>query len=81
MPIEDVFSISGHRTAVTGCVEQGKANVGYELEIIIIGNNLKTTCTRVEMLIKLLDCGGAGDNIEALIWEVKRETFSFGNAS
>lgn len=73
MPIEDVFSISGRGTVVTGRVEQGKVNVGDDLEIIGMDKNLKTTCTGVEMFKKLLDYGGAGDNIGALIRGVKRE--------
>lgn len=73
MPIEDVFSISGRGTVVTGRVEQGKVNVGDELEIIGMGQDVKTTCTGVEMFKKLLDYGGAGDNIGALIRGVKRE--------
>jgi len=78
MPIEDVFSISGRGTVVTGRVEQGKVNVGDELEIIGMGNDLKTTCTGVEMFKKLLDYGGAGDNIGALIRGVKREDVKRG---
>ena len=78
MPIEDVFSISGRGTVVTGRVEQGKVNVGDELEIIGMNRNLKTTCTGVEMFKKLLDYGGAGDNIGALVRGVKREEVSRG---
>lgn len=78
MPIEDVFSISGRGTVVTGRVEQGKVNVGDELEIIGMNKDLKTTCTGVEMFKKLLDYGGAGDNIGALIRGVKREDVKRG---
>lgn len=78
MPIEDVFSISGRGTVVTGRVEQGKVNVGDELEIIGMNQDVKTTCTGVEMFKKLLDYGGAGDNIGALIRGVKREDVKRG---
>lgn len=73
MPIEDVFSISGRGTVVTGRVEQGKVNVGDELEVVGLGGDVKTTCTGVEMFKKLLDYGGAGDNIGALLRGIKRE--------
>jgi elongation factor Tu len=73
MPIEDVFSIAGRGTVVTGRIEQGKINVGDELEILGYGNKSKTTCTGVEMFKKLLDYGMAGDNIGALIRGLKRE--------
>src|SRR5690606_24802424 len=66
MPIEDVFSISGRGTVVTGRVERGAVNVGDELEIVGIRDTRKTTCTGVEMFRKLLDRGEAGDNIGAL---------------
>ncbi|KAL3827485.1 hypothetical protein ACHAXA_003754 [Cyclostephanos tholiformis] len=73
MPVEDVFSIAGRGTVVTGRIEQGKINVGDELEIIGYGSKTKTTCTGVEMFKKLLDYGMAGDNIGALIRGLKRE--------
>ncbi|TGQ64556.1 elongation factor Tu [Mesorhizobium sp. M00.F.Ca.ET.186.01.1.1] len=73
MPIEDVFSISGRGTVVTGRVERGIVKVGEELEIIGIRPTTKTTCTGVEMFRKLLDQGQAGDNIGALLRGVDRE--------
>ena len=73
MPVEDVFSIAGRGTVVTGRIEQGKINVGDELEVIGYGTKTKTTCTGVEMFKKLLDYGMAGDNIGALIRGLKRE--------
>ena len=73
MPIEDVFSISGRGTVVTGRVERGMVKVGEELEIIGIRPTTKTTCTGVEMFRKLLDQGQAGDNIGALLRGVDRE--------
>ena len=73
MPIEDVFSISGRGTVVTGRVERGIVKVGEELEIIGIRATTKTTCTGVEMFRKLLDQGQAGDNIGALLRGVDRE--------
>ncbi|TGQ95106.1 elongation factor Tu [Mesorhizobium sp. M8A.F.Ca.ET.208.01.1.1] len=73
MPIEDVFSISGRGTVVTGRVERGVVKVGEELEIIGIHPTTKTTCTGVEMFRKLLDQGQAGDNIGALLRGVDRE--------
>ena len=73
MPIEDVFSISGRGTVVTGRVERGKINVGDEIEIVGIRETSKTTCTGVEMFRKLLDSGEAGDNIGALLRGVDRE--------
>merc|ERR1712071_411995 len=78
MPIEDVFSISGRGTVVTGRVEQGKVNVGDDLEVIGMGKDSKTICTGVEMFKKLLDYGGAGDNIGALIRGAKREDIRRG---
>ena len=63
MPIEDVFSISGRGTVVTGRIERGKVNVGEEIEIVGIRDTQKTTCTGVEMFRKLLDEGVAGDNV------------------
>jgi elongation factor Tu len=73
MPIEDVFSISGRGTVVTGRVERGVINVGEEIEIVGIRDTTKTTCTGVEMFRKLLDRGEAGDNIGALLRGVDRE--------
>ncbi len=73
MPIEDVFSISGRGTVVTGRVERGIINVGDEIEIVGIRPTTKTTCTGVEMFRKLLDQGMAGDNIGALLRGVDRE--------
>src|SRR6185503_4222825 len=67
MPVEDVFSISGRGTVVTGRVEKGIVKVGDEIEIIGIRPTTKTTCTGVEMFRKLLDQGQAGDNIGALL--------------
>ncbi|WP_306127158.1 elongation factor Tu [Roseitalea sp. MMSF_3516] len=73
MPIEDVFSISGRGTVVTGRVERGVINVGDEIEIVGIRDTKKTTCTGVEMFRKLLDRGEAGDNIGALLRGVDRD--------
>jgi len=73
MPIEDVFSISGRGTVVTGRVETGVVNVGDEVEIVGIKDTTKTTVTGVEMFRKLLDSGEAGDNIGALIRGIDRE--------
>ena len=73
MPIEDVFSISGRGTVVTGRVERGVINVGDEVEIVGIRDTKKSTCTGVEMFRKLLDRGEAGDNIGALLRGVDRE--------
>jgi elongation factor Tu len=73
MPIEDVFSISGRGTVVTGRVERGVINVGDEIEIVGIRATKKSTCTGVEMFRKLLDRGEAGDNIGALLRGVDRE--------
>ncbi|AZO38544.1 elongation factor Tu [Mesorhizobium sp. M2A.F.Ca.ET.037.01.1.1] len=73
MPIEDVFSISGRGTVVTGRVERGVVKVGEELEIVGIRPTTKTTCTGVEMFRKLLDQGQAGDNIGALLRGIDRE--------
>jgi elongation factor Tu len=73
MPIEDVFSISGRGTVVTGRVERGIVKVGDEVEIVGIRDTTKTTCTGVEMFRKLLDQGQAGDNIGALLRGVDRE--------
>jgi elongation factor Tu len=73
MPIEDVFSISGRGTVVTGRVERGIVKVGEEIEIVGIRDTVKTTCTGVEMFRKLLDQGQAGDNIGALLRGIERE--------
>ncbi|MCK0128000.1 elongation factor Tu [Erythrobacter sp. F6033] len=78
MPIEDVFSISGRGTVVTGRVETGVVNVGDEVEIVGIKDTTKTTVTGVEMFRKLLDSGEAGDNIGALIRGVGREDVERG---
>ena len=73
MPIEDVFSISGRGTVVTGRIERGVINVGDEIEIIGIRDTTKSTCTGVEMFRKLLDRGEAGDNVGALLRGIDRE--------
>lgn len=78
MPIEDVFSISGRGTVVTGRVERGVVNVGEEVEIIGIKETQKTTVTGVEMFRKLLDSGEAGDNIGALIRGIDRDQVERG---
>ncbi len=78
MPIEDVFSISGRGTVVTGRVERGIIKVGDEVEIIGIKKTVKTTCTGVEMFRKLLDQGQAGDNVGALLRGIKREDVERG---
>ena len=78
MPIEDVFSISGRGTVVTGRVERGQVKVGDEIEIVGIKETSKTTCTGVEMFRKLLDSGEAGDNIGALLRGVGREEVERG---
>ena len=78
MPVEDVFSISGRGTVVTGRVEQGVVKVGEEIEIIGIRPTVKTTVTGVEMFRKLLDQGEAGDNIGALLRGTKREDIERG---
>ena len=78
MPIEDVFSISGRGTVVTGRVERGIVRVGEEVEIVGINETRKTTCTGVEMFRKLLDEGQAGDNIGALLRGVKRDEVERG---
>jgi len=78
MPIEDVFSISGRGTVVTGRVERGVINVGDELEIVGIKDTKKTTCTGVEMFRKLLDRGEAGDNIGALLRGIDRDAVERG---
>ena len=78
MPIEDVFSITGRGTVVTGKVEQGIVNTGDELEIIGIKDTQKTTCTGVEMFRKLLDQGQAGDNIGALLRGIEKDEVQRG---
>jgi elongation factor Tu len=78
MPIEDVFSISGRGTVVTGRVERGVVNVGEEIEIVGIKETTKTVCTGVEMFRKLLDQGEAGDNIGVLLRGTKREDVERG---
>ncbi|MBB3173292.1 elongation factor Tu [Endobacter medicaginis] len=78
MPIEDVFSISGRGTVVTGRVERGAVNVGDEVEIVGLKATVKTTVTGVEMFRKLLDRGEAGDNIGALLRGTKREDVERG---
>ena len=78
MPIEDVFSISGRGTVVTGRVERGVVRVGEEVEIVGLKGTVKTTVTGVEMFRKLLDSGEAGDNIGALLRGTKREDVERG---
>src|SRR6056297_243772 len=78
MPIEDVFSISGRGTVVTGRVERGIVTVGDELEIVGIKDTTKTTCTGVEMFRKLLDRGEAGDNVGVLLRGTKRDDVERG---
>jgi elongation factor Tu len=78
MPIEDVFSISGRGTVVTGRVEKGVVKVGEEIEIVGIKPTVKTTCTGVEMFRKLLDEGQAGDNVGVLLRGTKREDVERG---
>jgi elongation factor Tu len=78
MPIEDVFSISGRGTVVTGRIERGIVNVGDEIEIVGIKDTQKTTCTGVEMFRKLLDQGEAGDNVGVLLRGTKREEVERG---
>jgi elongation factor Tu len=78
MPIEDVFSISGRGTVVTGRIERGRIKVGEEVEIVGIKATTKTTCTGVEMFRKLLDDGQAGDNVGVLLRGTKREDVERG---
>jgi len=78
MPVEDVFSISGRGTVATGRVEQGKINIGDALEVVGLKQDVKTTCTGVEMFKKNLDYGMAGDNIGALLRGVTREDIRRG---
>ena len=78
MPIEDVFSISGRGTVVTGRIERGVVKVGEEVEIVGIKETTKTTCTGVEMFRKLLDEGEAGDNVGVLLRGTKRDEVERG---
>ncbi len=78
MPIEDVFSISGRGTVVTGRIEAGKVNIGDEIQIVGIKDTQTTTCTGVEMFRKLLDSGEAGDNVGVLLRGTKREEVERG---
>ncbi|MEM7805151.1 MAG: elongation factor Tu, partial [Pseudomonadota bacterium] len=78
MPVEDVFSISGRGTVVTGRIERGIINVGDEIEIVGIKDTTKTTCTGVEMFRKLLDQGQAGDNVGVLLRGTKRDEVERG---
>jgi elongation factor Tu len=78
MPVEDVFSISGRGTVVTGRVERGIIKVGEEIEIVGLKDTVKTTCTGVEMFRKLLDEGRAGDNVGILLRGTKREDVERG---
>jgi elongation factor Tu len=78
MPVEDVFSISGRGTVVTGRIEKGVVKVGEEVEIVGIRPVQKTTCTGVEMFRKLLDQGEAGDNVGVLLRGTKREDVERG---
>jgi len=78
MPVEDVFSISGRGTVVTGRIERGVVHIGDEIEIVGIKDTAKTTCTGVEMFRKLLDEGQAGDNVGVLLRGTKREEVERG---
>jgi elongation factor Tu len=78
MPVEDVFTITGRGTVVTGRIERGIVKVGDELEVIGLGETRKTTCTGVEMFRKLLDEGQAGDNVGLLLRGLKREDIERG---
>ncbi len=78
MPIEDVFSISGRGTVVTGRIERGQIKVGEEVEIVGIKDTRKTVCTGVEMFRKVLDSGQAGDNVGLLLRGIKREDVERG---
>jgi elongation factor Tu len=78
MPVEDVFTITGRGTVVTGRIERGIVKVGEEIEIVGMGNTRKTTCTGVEMFRKLLDEGRAGDNVGCLLRGVKRDEVDRG---
>jgi elongation factor Tu len=78
MPIEDVFSISGRGTVVTGRVERGRIKVGEEVEIVGVTKTMKTVCTGVEMFRKVLDMGQAGDNVGLLLRGTKRDEVQRG---
>jgi len=78
MPVEDVFSISGRGTVVTGRIERGIVKVGEEIAIVGIKDTVNTTCTGVEMFRKLLDEGRAGDNVGVLLRGTKREEVERG---
>jgi elongation factor Tu len=78
MPVEDVFSITGRGTVATGRIEQGKVNVGDEVELVGIRPTTKTVVTGVEMFRKLLDYGQAGDNVGCLLRGTKREEIERG---
>jgi elongation factor Tu len=78
MPVEDVFTITGRGTVVTGRIERGQVKVGDEIEVIGFGETKKTTCTGVEMFRKLLDEGQAGDNVGLLLRGIKREDIERG---
>jgi elongation factor Tu len=78
MPVEDVFSISGRGTVVTGRIERGIVNINDEIEIVGVKDSAKTTCTGVEMFRKLLDQGMAGDNVGVLLRGTKREEVERG---
>jgi elongation factor Tu len=78
MPIEDVFSISGRGTVVTGRIEQGKVKMGEEVEIVGISDTRKTVCTGVEMFNKTLDYGEAGDNVGVLLRGIKKDDVERG---
>jgi elongation factor Tu len=78
LPIEDVFSISGRGTVVTGRIERGQVKIGDDVEIVGIKDTVKTVCTGVEMFRKILDSGEAGDNVGALLRGVKREDVERG---
>jgi elongation factor Tu len=78
MPVEDVFSIKGRGTVVTGRIEQGIVKVGDEIEIIGLGDDKKTTVTGVEMFQKILDEGRAGDNVGALLRGVEKDDVQRG---
>jgi elongation factor Tu len=78
MPIEDVFSIEGRGTVVTGRIERGVIKVGEEIEIVGLRDTVKTTCTGVEMFRKLLDQGQAGDNVGILLRGIKKEDVERG---
>ncbi len=78
MPVEDVFTITGRGTVVTGRIERGVIKVGEDIDIVGLGDTKKTTCTGVEMFRKLLDSGNAGDNVGLLLRGIKREDIERG---